>query len=321
MSSLTSVPGILVGHAQDLDGATGSTVVLCPPGTTGAVEQRGGAPGTRETDLLAPSRLVLHVDAIVLAGGSAFGLAAADGVMGWLEERGVGYPTGGGPVPIVPAAVLYDLEVGDPRARPGPAMGRAACEAASSAPVIEGTVGAGTGARVGALRGSACAMKGGIGSAAEEAPGGLVVAALFAVNAFGDVIDADGSILAGLRAAPSSSRLEGTAAALHAASVRLPGARGSTVIGVVATNGRFGREDLARIAAMAHDGIARAVSPAHTPFDGDTVFALATGAVAGDVTVAGAAAAEVAARAIRRGVLRATPLAGLPAAVLREQVR
>jgi L-aminopeptidase/D-esterase-like protein len=317
MHSLTSVPGIQVGHAQNAAGATGCTVVLCPPGTAAAVDQRGGAPGTRETDLLGTSRLVLHADAVLLAGGSAFGLAAADGVVGWLEERGIGFATGAGAVPIVPAAVLYDLEVGDPRARPDAAMGRAACEAASSGPVAEGTVGAGTGARVGSLRGSACAMKGGVGAAGEELRGGLVVAALFAVNAFGDVIDEDGRVLAGLREAPGSPRIEGTLRALVEGAPP-PAARStSTVIGVVATNGRFGREDLIRIAGMAHDGIARAVSPAHTLLDGDTVFALATGAVDGDATLAGAVAAEVAARAVRRGVLRATPLGGLPAAVLR----
>src|SRR5439155_25604743 len=163
--SLTAIPGIRVGHAQDFRGGTGLTVVLCPPRTIGAVEQRGGAPGTRETDLLRTGRLVLHVNAILLTGGSAFGLSATDGVVSFLEEQGIGFPTGGGPVPIVPAAVLYDLEVGDPKARPGAGMGRQACEAASFEPVAEGSVGAGTGCRVGALRGNAGATKGGIGSA------------------------------------------------------------------------------------------------------------------------------------------------------------
>jgi L-aminopeptidase/D-esterase-like protein len=158
--TLTSVPGFRVGHAQNLSAATGVTVVLCPERTAGAVDQRGGAPGTRETDLLAPSRLVLHVNAVVLSGGSAFGLAAADGVMSFLEEQGTGFPTRAGPVPIVPAAVIYDLDIGDPRVRPDAVMGRVACRAASAGPVREGSVGAGTGARVGTLRGVACATKG-----------------------------------------------------------------------------------------------------------------------------------------------------------------
>ncbi|MBI4602740.1 MAG: P1 family peptidase [Planctomycetes bacterium] len=331
--TLTAVPGIRVGHAHDLRGATGCTVVLCPPGTVGAVDQRGGAPGTRETDLLAPSRLVQHVNAVLLTGGSAFGLAAADGVVRWLEERGLGFPTRAGPVPVVPAAVLYDLEVGDPRARPDAALGRAACDAASAAPAPEGSVGAGAGCRVGSLRGSACATKGGMGSWAVALGGetgeGFTVAALFAVNALGDVVDAAGEVIAGLRAAPGSARFEGTLEALLRSDTPpvagLGGAGpggagtggaglGSTVIGVVATDARLDRDALGLVAAMAHDGIARAVRPAHTLFDGDTVFALATGRREADPSIVGAAAAEAAAEAIRRGVLEASSLGGIPAA-------
>lgn len=316
-STLTAIPGLRVGHAQDLRGGTGLTVVLCPPRTVGAVEQRGGAPGTRETDLLRTSRLVLHVNAVLLTGGSAFGLAAADGVVSYLEEQGIGFPTVGGPVPIVPAAVLYDLEVGDPKARPNALMGRSASETASSRPVAEGTVGAGTGCRVGTLRGSACATKGGVGSALVELEGGILVAALFAVNALGDVIDESGTILAGLRASDGSAQFCGTVNALRDGPLPSRAGLGSTVIGVVATNARLGREDLSLVASMAHDGIARAVSPAHTLFDGDTIFALATGEVDADPTRVGAFAAEVTGQAIRRGVLTATPLAGILAARFR----
>jgi L-aminopeptidase/D-esterase-like protein len=313
-STLTGISGIRVGHAQDLDGGTGLTVVLCPPRTIGAVEQRGGAPGTRETDLLRTGRLVLHVNAVLLTGGSAFGLAAADGVVRFLEEQGIGFPTGGGPVPIVPAAVLYDLEVGDPKARPDAAMGRRACEAASSLPVPEGTLGAGTGCRVGALRGSLFATKGGVGSALVELEGGLKVAALFAVNSFGDVVDEGGDILAGLRESAGSPRLASTLNALREAPLAPRAGLGNTVIGVVATNALLRREELTLVAGMAHDGIARAVSPAHTLLDGDTIFALSTGEREADPIRVGAFAAEATAKAIRRGVLEATPLCGIPAA-------
>ncbi len=317
--TLTAVPGIRVGHATNLLGITGCTVVLCPPGTVGAVDQRGGAPGTRETDLLGPSRLVQHVNAILLAGGSAFGLAAADGVVRWLEERGIGFPTGSGPVPIVPAAVLYDLEIGESRARPGAEMGRAACDAASTDPAQQGSVGAGTGCVVGKLRGNACATKGGLGSAAIKVSKGsevddLVVAALFAVNSLGDVVGASGEILAGLRAAPDSAHFADSTACLLRGVPPVAFGFGNTVIGVVATNARLDRPALAHAAAMAHDGLARAVRPAHTLYDGDTIFALATGAVEADPTVVGTLAAEVTERAIRSGVLEAVSLGGVKAA-------
>jgi L-aminopeptidase/D-esterase-like protein len=332
-TTLTAIPGIRVGHAHDLVGATGCTVVLCPPGTTAAVDQRGGAPATRETDLLKPGRLVEHAHAVLLTGGSAFGLAAADGVARYLEERGVGFPTSAGVVPIVPCAALFDLGVGSAAARPDAAMGRAACEAASREPVPQGSVGAGTGCRVGGLHGNAFATKGGIGSSAvmidgedgSEDGGGLLVAALFAVNAFGDVIAPDGTVLAGLRLAPRSPQLTSSLEALRRAEAgrrasagARPAERGgerleSTVIGVIATNAALGRDALAHVAAMAHDGIARAVSPAHTLFDGDTIFALATGKRAADPSLVGAFAAEAAARAIRSSVLLAASLADIPA--------
>jgi L-aminopeptidase/D-esterase-like protein len=311
--TLTSIPGLLVGHAQDFDAATGCTVVLCPEGTTAAVSQRGGAPGTRETDLLGLGRLVQHPDAVLLTGGSAFGLAAADGVVRFLEERGRGFATRAGRVPIVPAAVLYDLDLASASRRPDAAMGYAACAAASPQPVAEGSAGAGTGCRVGSLRGPQCATKGGIGSAGLRLGSGAVVAALVAVNAFGDVLDERGELLAGLRSAPRSRRLASSLQSL------LGGAQGagplapSTVIGVVATSAALSRDQLLRVVEMAHDGLARAVSPAHTPWDGDTIFALSKGTDTLDASQAGAAAAEAVATAIRRAVRQAVSLGGVPA--------
>lgn len=310
-NSLTAVDGLRVGHWTDTDTVTGCTVVLCPPGTVGGVDQRGGAPGTRETDLLRPLHLVNEVNAILLAGGSAFGLSAADGVMRYLREMGVGFPTGSGvPVPIVPAAILYDLEIGAPEA-PTAESGYAAAVGASNAPVMTGNVGAGTGCTVGKLAGLATATKGGLGSAAVTLPGGLTVAALFAVNAVGDVVALDGTILAGLRDVETGAFI-GTLAAMQALSAQPP--PGNTVIGVVATNAALTKETTNKVAQMAHDGLARAVVPAHTMFDGDTIFALATGAVQADVNLVGALAAEVSARAIRAGVAAATTLGGVRAA-------
>ena len=314
--TLTQVPGIKVGHYTDLDAATGCTVVLCPPGTTGAVDVRGGAPGTRETDLLQAHNLVAEVSAVILSGGSAFGLATADGVMRWHSERGLGYQSRSGVVvPIVPAAILFDLTIGQPGIRPDAAAGYQACEAASADPVAMGSVGAGTGARIAAISGNERASKGGIGAAALALPNGLVVAALMAVNAVGNVIGEDGRILAGLRAQDGAgfvsvlvemTRMSAASAASAASE--------NTVIGVVATNGRLNKAQAQKVAQMAHDGIARAINPAHTMYDGDTIFALATGDIAADTTLVGAYAAEVVAAAIRRAALRATSLAGIRAA-------
>lgn len=311
--TLTAIEGLRVGHAHDLDGPTGCTVVLPPPGTVGGVDQRGGAPGTRETDLLRPLHLIEHVDAVLLAGGSAYGLDAASGVMRFLEEQGTGYDVGVGVVPIVPAAIIFDLDTGDPTIRPDAAMGYAACRAASADPVAEGSTGAGAGARVGALMGPGFACKSGVGSAAVDLGDGLIVAALMVANAAGDVIAADGTILAGTRLPPQGDRFAG-AMALLPSMARTPSRRpGNTVVGVVATNARLTKEQANKVAQMAQDGLAQAVRPAHTLFDGDTIFALATGS-AGDAnaSVIGAFAADVTAQAIRRAVLTATSLAGLP---------
>ncbi|NLX09426.1 MAG: P1 family peptidase [Chloroflexi bacterium] len=313
--TLTAISGIRVGHAHDLSGPTGCTVVLCPEDTVGGVDQRGGAPGTRETDLLRPLHLVQHVHAILLAGGSAYGLDAASGVMRYLEAHGVGYDMRVGVVPIVPAAIIFDLDVGDPSIRPDAQMGYDACLAASGGPVAEGCVGAGAGARVGTLLGSALACKSGIGSAALVLDDGLAVAALFVVNAMGDVYDtASGATLAGARQLPDGTHFADARALLPEIARGWPVPPGNTVIGVVATNARLTKEEANKLAGMAHDGLALAVYPTHTLYDGDTIFALATGSAGpADASMIGALAVPVVAEAIRRAVLAATPLAGLPA--------
>ncbi|MCY3915045.1 MAG: P1 family peptidase [Chloroflexi bacterium] len=315
--TLTAVPGIKVGHYTDLNAITGCTVVQCPPQTVGAVDVRGGAPGTRETDLLQAHNLVAEVTALALSGGSAFGLATADGVMRWHIERGLGYQSRSGVVvPIVPAAILFDLTIGDTGVRPDADAGYQACEASTAEPVSMGSVGAGTGARIAAFLGNERASKGGIGSSAIEVDNGLIVASLMAVNAVGNVIGEDGRIIAGLRSVGGQhfvSVLETMADLMNNASA--PPANESTVIGVVATNANLGKAEATKVAQMAHDGVARAVNPAHTMYDGDTIFALATGEVAADPTVVGAYAAEAVADAIRRAVLSATTLGGVRAAV------
>lgn len=314
-STLTAVKGIHVGHQTHLEGATGCTVVICPDGTVGGVDQRGGGPGTRETDLLHPLRGMEQVNAVVLSGGSAFGLAVADGVMRYLEEHNIGYKgIPGFVVPIVPAAILFDLAIGQPGIRPDAAMGYAACEVATAAPVQEGSVGAGTGCRIGAIMGNDRATKGGIGSACLAIDDELIVAALVAVNAVGDVVDEQGKIMAGLRQSSDSAEFVSTLEFMRVFSrQQRPDRRENTVIGVVATNARLTKAQVNKVAQMAHDGIARAVNPAHTMYDGDTIFALATGEIQANVSVVGAYAAEAVAQAIRRGVRAATSLAGVRA--------
>jgi L-aminopeptidase/D-esterase-like protein len=314
---LTAVDGVKVGHETLTARPTGCTVVLVERGAVAGVDVRGSAPGTRETDLLNPINTVEQVHAIVLAGGSAFGLDAASGAMRLLEERGIGFDTGAGRVPIVPAAVLFDLSVGnDAKIRPGADCGYRAAAAASSAPVAEGNVGAGAGATVGKLAGRKRAMKSGVGSAAITLPDGLVVAALVAVNSAGDVIDpASGQVVAGVRTE------DGRGLADVRRLVRsglLPPARlgESTTLGVVATNASLTKAQATKIAQMAHDGLARSISPVHTPIDGDAIFALATGARAepADVLTIGALAADAVAEAVVRAVRAATGIAGYPAA-------
>jgi L-aminopeptidase/D-esterase-like protein len=314
MTHLTTIEGIRVGHAHNLDGPTGCTVILCPPNTVGGVDQRGGAPGTRETDLLRPMHMVEQVHAVLLAGGSAYGLDAACGVMHYLEEHNIGLPVGPGIVPIVPAAIIFDLDLGNPAIRPDAAMGYAACEAASSDPVEEGSVGAGAGARVGMILGSALACKSGLGSAMIDLGNGLLVGALMVVNAVGDVIDEQGAILAGVRQPPDGKQFAGALNLFRAMAAQpYPPTSSNTVIGAVVTNARLTKEETNKVAQMAQDGLARAIRPTHTMLDGDTIFSLATGTAGrANVSVIGAFAAEVVAEAIRRAVQVAAPLAGLP---------
>ncbi len=317
-NSLTDIPGILVGHWTSLDAGTGCTVVLCPQGAVAGVDVRGGAPATRETDLLDPTCTVQKVHAILLGGGSAFGLAAADGVMHWLEAHGYGFDTGVARVPIVSAACLFDLPLGRADVRPGPEEGYAACEAASDAASAEGNVGAGTGAAVGKLLGFGQATKGGLGSASRHLGGGLVVAALTAVNAVGDVIDpATGHILAGARKPVTGGFVDSESflQSLTGQTIQdLASSRSNTTLAVVATNARLTKAQARRVAMMAHDGLARVIRPSHHPFDGDIVFVLATGEVEGDVGVLGATAAGVLADAVVRAVRAARSLHGIPAA-------
>lgn len=317
--TLTAIDGFRVGHATYDAASTGCTVILCPAGTMGGVDQRGGAPATRELDLLRPMRLNERVDAVLLSGGSAYGLDAAGGVMRWLEERGIGFDVGVGVVPIVPAACIFDLGIGgDPSVRPDAALGYGACEAASVGPITEGNAGAGAGATVGKFLGPQFMSKGGLGTALVELEGGLQIAALMVVNALGNVIAADGSILAGARDPQGGKGFVPAAAALPmlAGMPSKPGDfSGNTVIGVVATNARLTKEETNKVAQMAHDGLARAVSPAHTLMDGDTIIALASGSAGpANANVIGAFAANVTAEAIRRAAQNAVSLPGVPSA-------
>lgn len=279
--SIVDVPGLQVGHFTLSERLTGCSVVLAPEGAVGAVDVRGAAPGTRETDLLDPANLVDKVHAVLLSGGSAFGLDAATGVVRWLDENGIGFETGHGRVPIVPAAVLFDLPVvrpgDDPQARPGAEAGYAACQAASTAQPEAGNVGAGAGACVGKLFGLDRCMKGGIGNASVRV-GPWVVGALVACNAVGDVVDpASGRVLAGARTADGTSLLDTQRALLAGERGKRPLPGTNTTIGVVATNATLNKAQAKRLAMSAHDGLARSIRPAHTTLDGDTLFAMATG--------------------------------------------
>ncbi|MCJ7510623.1 MAG: P1 family peptidase [Dehalococcoidia bacterium] len=312
--AITAIPGLSVGHWTDRRAATGCTVVLCEGGAVAAVDVRGGAPGTRETDLLRPGNLVERVHAVLLSGGSAFGLDAAAGVMRYLEEQGVGFPTPGGLVPIVVGAVLYDLSIGRSDVRPDAAAGYAACQAAKGGRISQGSVGAGSGATVGKVLGMERAVKGGIGTASEGAVGDIIVGALVAVSCLGEVVDPDsGRILAGPRDEKGGFLSTLDILRRRPASA-LAGGFTNSIIGVVATNARLNRVQAYRLAVMAHDGLARAVRPAHTLVDGDAFFALATGATeaAADLTALGALAARAVERAIVRAVTEARGLAGVP---------
>ncbi|MBI4491563.1 MAG: P1 family peptidase [Chloroflexi bacterium] len=313
--SLTAVPGVLVGHRSDPVAATGCTVILCAGGAVAGIDVRGAAPGSRETDLLRPGSLVERVHAVVLSGGSAFGLDAAGGVMRWLEEQGIGFPTPAGVVPIVPAVVLYDLQLGRADVRPDADWGYAAAQVATAEPVQEGCVGAGTGCSVGKVLGAQRATKSGLGSACERGADGLLVGALVATNALGNVVDpASGRIIAGARR-PDDSGFADAEAILKAG--RVGGFGGAnTTLALVATNAPLSGAQATRVAQMAHDGLARAIRPAHTMYDGDTAIVLSLPApgLPADVSRVGAMAVQALAAAIVRSVAQATGLAGLPAA-------
>mgnify|MGYP001823455559 FL=1 len=324
-NAITDVTGIRVGHAQDVGALTGCTVVLCEGGAVGGIDQRGGAPGTRETDGLHPMHLVNQVHGITLSGGSAFGLDSAAGVVRYLEQRGVGFDVRVARVPIVPGAILFDLGIGSADVRPDAEMGYQACLNASTDKPAEGNVGAGTGATVGKILGMGHAMKSGIGSASVEIGAQVVVGAIVAVNAFGDIIDpATSQIVAGARSLEEDAPEMGTQGyfadtmevlkSLADGTILGYASRSNTVIGVVATNARLDKEQVNKVAQMAQDGLARTVRPAHTLLDGDTIFALATGEHPADVNIVGAFAAEVIAQAILQAVRAAEPVAGLPAA-------
>ena len=308
---ITDIPGIRVGHDTNLEAATGCTVILCDKPTIGGVDVRGGAPATRETDLLRPMHMVEEVHAILLTGGSAFGLEAAHGVMAYLEEQGIGYDVGVARVPIVPAAAIFDLGLGSAKIRPDFSAGYRACEHATDGPVEQGNVGGGTGATVGKTFGPAFMMKGGLGSASMQLPDGTRVAALVIVNALGDIID------------PQTQQIS--------AGARDPGGKeylaanpfSNTTLAVVATNASLSKDEANKMAQMAHDGMAQTIRPAHTMFDGDTVFALASGprlnsrpdvaTAALQISMVGSAAATTLARAIIKAVYAARDLHGIAA--------
>jgi L-aminopeptidase/D-esterase-like protein len=315
MGSITDVPGIAVGHFTDTRRPTGCTVILTPKGAVGGVDVRGAAPGTRETDLLSPLNTVEVVHAVLLSGGSAFGLDAAGGVMRWLDERGIGVPVGPVRVPIVPAAVLFDLTLGDGSIRPDANAGYTACVAASTDATAEGNVGAGAGAVVGKLFGFDRAMKGGIGAASVTVDG-ITVGAIVAVNATGDVVDpASGRLVAGARSA-DGLRLHGSTRAMLQGELPTHMAVGAaTTLGVVATDAVITKSQANKIAQMAHDGLARSINPVHTQSDGDTLFALGTGESgrSANITVLGTLAAEVVAQAVLSAVRAAESLPSLPA--------
>lgn len=323
--SITDVPGLKVGHHTLTERPTGCTVMLCEAGATAGVDVRGSAPGTRETDLLSPTNTVQQVHAIVLSGGSAYGLDTATGVMRYLEEHNAGYKIGKlGVVPIVPAAILMDLAVGNFKIRPNADAGYNACLAASAGPVAEGCVGAGAGATIGKMFGNEFCMKSGLGTASVKiAKTGIVVGAIVAVNAVGDVLDPQsGKIIAGARSEDHKTYRDSMAAMLNGYHVSLlPGA--NTTIGVVATNAKFTKTQMTKIAQMAHDGYARAINPVHTMADGDTIFAMSTGLldVEADVSAIGAIAATVMARAIVRAVLQATSIPQLGLVACRDYPR
>ncbi len=320
-NSITDIKGILVGQSDNHKALTGCTVVIYEKGAVGGISQRGGAPGTRETDLLRPMHLVQKVHSILLAGGAAYGLDAAGGVMQYLEDRSIGFEAGPTVVPIVPSAILFDLAVGDFSIRPDKSMGYKACVNASSAPPKQGNFGAGTGATVGKILGYGQAMKSGIGTASMQLANGVVIGALVAVNAFGDVVK-DNQIIAGARTVkkgPVKIGKEGFFADTLGVMQSFTGrkilsfaAKQNTIIGVIATNATLSKEEVNYFADMASNGIALSIQPAFTMFDGDTIFGIATGQVKSDINILSAFAPKVFSQAIINAVINADPVDGLP---------
>lgn len=322
--TITRVPDVLVGHSQDFKALTGCTVLLFPKGASAGIDQRGGAPGTRETDLLRPMHLIQKIHAIVLSGGSAFGLDSASGAVRYLEERKIGVDVGVAKVPIVPAAILFDLSIGSSTVRPNAEMGYKACLNASSSPVELGNVGVGTGATIGKIIGNKSAMKAGIGSAVVQIGNGIYVGAIIALNAFGDVYDpSNGQIIAGARQ-PGKTNIQADTKIKFIDTLSLLKRKfgqlviqfatsQNTIIGCVATNAELTNEGCNKVAQMAHNGIAMTVRPAHTMLDGDTLFAVSTGGKKADVSTIGAYAAEVVAQSILSAVSTAQGVAGIPA--------
>ncbi|MBU0733586.1 MAG: P1 family peptidase [Proteobacteria bacterium] len=309
--AITDIEGIRIGHAQDLDAATGCTVVIGKEGLTAGVDVRGGAPGTRETDLLNPVNLVEQIHAVVLTGGSSFGLDAASGVMQYLEERNIGFDAVVTKIPIVCGAVLFDLTIGDHKVRPDKKMGYEACLNANDIACAEGCVGAGTGATVGKILGMERCMKGGLGAYCLQA-GDLKVGAIVAVNCLGDVIDPrTGETLAGVLDENRSRFLNSEEIMIREFASRKIEFGGNTTIGVIATNARLTKSQANKVASMAHDGYGRTMRPAHSMFDGDTIFAISTGSVETDVNVVGLLAARTMEQAVIRAVKKATPLCGV----------
>jgi L-aminopeptidase/D-esterase-like protein len=309
---ITDVGGLKVGHFTDNEALTGVTVVITPQGAVGGVDVRGSAPGTRETDLLRPMNLVDRLHGIALAGGSAYGLDAASGVMRYLEENGVGFDTGPAKVPIVPAAVIFDLAVGDPKTRPNAEMGYMACESAAVGDFELGNAGAGTGATVGKAMGPKFCMKGGVGSASVRIGDNVIVGALFVVNAFGDVLDMKTRrILAGAYDPVSGKFFKAAEVLKNVGGIGFPGA--NTTIGVVATNAFLTKETANKLAQVAHNGLAITISPVHTMLDGDTIFAISTGNEKADINSVSTAAVEAVARSVNKAVLNAVKVAGIPA--------
>jgi len=313
LNSITDVKGLQVGHASNYDGYTGCTVILCEKGATCGIDIRGSASGTRQVDALSINHIVEHVHAILLSGGSSFGLDATTGVMRYLEEKGVGFDVGPAKIPIVPTAVIFDIFFGDPKVRPTPDMGYEACKNAKEI-VEEGSVGVGVGAAVGNLFEISRAMKGGVGTSSVVMPDGLTVASLVVVNAFGDIVDnVTGKIIAGARVAPDSLEFVNTIESIKKGAVKKQFGLVNTTLGVVATNAKFNKREITKIAQMAQGGLIKTITPVHTTFDGDLVFAMATGECDADLNLVGVLGEFVIAEAIKRAVKKADGFGIIPA--------